>query len=915
MVTGASAAQLLGRQRERAVLDRLLEAAREGHGGALVLYGEPGVGKTALLDNAIAAAAGLRVARAVGVEGEMELAFAALQQLCSPSLPLLDRLPEPQRDAMTVALGLTTGRPPNLFLVGLATLSLLSEAAEELPLLGVVDDAQWLDRASAHVLAFVARRLLAEKIAMVVAAREPIQPLDRVAELHVEPLGHRDARALLDSVLPARLDERVLERIVVETRGNPLALLELPRGLTPGQLAGGFALPAALPLSTRIEQSFARRLARLPRDARRLLLVAAADPTGDAALEWRAAQRLGISDAAAAHAAESDGLLAFDAGVEFRHPLARSAVYRAAGPDERSDVHRALAEATDPSIDPDRRAWHRAQSVSRPDEDVAADLERSAVRAQARGGFAAAAAFLERSTALTLDPGRRAVRALAAAQAKEQAGALDDALALVSSAEADPLDEVQRAQVDVIRARISFAADRGSEAPPLFLTAAKRLEPLDGAAARGIYLDALTAALFAGRLGGEVDARRVAAAARAVSPPQPPAPAADLLLDGLAALITEGAAAGTPVLRRALTAFGSDDIGTDEGLRWLWLAGRAAGYVWDYENWDALTRRQVRLARDSGALTVLPLTLSTRAGVELYAGNLTDATSLIAEADAISDATDGRNVPYAPLALAAFRGLEPDASRLIQSSTDDFLARGEGMGVTLAQWASALLHNSAGRYDVALAAAEQAAEDPHELWFSPWTMVELVEAATRSGRLERAATALDVLSETTQASGTPWAQGVEARARALLAEGDAAERLYREAIRHLEPTRLRVDLARAHLLYGEWLRREKRRVDARTQLRTAHELFSEFGMEAFAERARVELEATGERARQRTVDTLRQLTPQEAQISRLVAQGRSNREIAAQLFISPNTVEYHLRKVFRKLDVTSRTQLASRMRA
>jgi DNA-binding CsgD family transcriptional regulator len=912
MVARAPAVQLLGRQRERAVLDRVLEAARDGHGGVLAVYGEPGVGKTALLDYAIEAAPGFRVARTVGVEGEMELPFAALHQLCSPSLDLMERLPHPQRDAFEVALGLNAGRPPNPFLVGLAVLNLLSEAAEEQPLLCVVDDAQWLDRASARVLAFVARRLLAERIAMVFAAREPIEALDGFAELHVEPLGRRDARALLDSVLLARLDERVLERIVVETHGNPLALLELPRGLTPAQLAGGFGLPAALPLSARIEQSFARRLARLPRDARRLLLVAAADPTGDAALEWRAAQRLGIAESAA-HAAESDGLLAFDAGVAFRHPLARSAVYRAAGPDERSDVHRALAEATDPTVDPDRRAWHRAQAASQADEDVAADLERSAARAQARGGFAAAAAFLERSSVLTLDPALRAARSLAAAEAKQQAGALDDALTLVSSAEAGPLDDVQRAQVDVIRARISFAADRGNEAPRLLLSAAKRLEPLDGAAAREIYLDALTAALFAGRLGGEVDARQVAAAARAAPPAQPPAQAADLLLDGLALLITDGATAGAPVLRKALIAFGTDEIGTDEGLRWLWLAGRAAGYIWDYENWDALTRRQVRLARESGALTVLPLTLSTRAGVELYAGNLVDASSLVQEANATTDATDGRNVPYAPLALVVFRGREPDASRLIQTSTEDFLARGEGMGLTLAQWATAYLHNGLARYDVALAAAEQAAEDAHELWFSPWTMVELIEAATRSGQNDRAASALEVLSETTRASPTPWAQGIEARSRALLAEGEGAETLYRKATQHLRPTRLRVDLARTHLLYGEWLRRERRRIDARTELRMAHELFSEFGMEAFAERARVELEATGERARKRTVDTLGELTPQEAQISRLVAQGHTNREIAAQLFISPSTVEYHLRKVFRKLGVKSRTQLARRM--
>ena len=914
MVSGAAATKLLGRQRERRVLGRVLDAARDGHGGSLALYGEPGVGKTALLDDAIASAADFRVARATGVEGEIELAFAALQQLCAPSLDLIERLPDPQRGALAIALGLADGNPANPFLVGLAVLNLLSEAAEQRPLLCVIDDAQWLDRASAQVFAFVARRLLAERIAMTFAAREPIPSLDGIAELQVHPLGHRDARALLDSVLPARLDERVLERVVADTRGNPLALLELPRGLTPAEIAGGFGLPAALPLPGRIEQSFARRLARLPRDSRRLLLVAAADPTGDTALEWRAAALLGISETATEHSADFGGLIEFDAGVAFRHPLARSAVYRSAEPTERNAVHRALAESTDPVADPDRRAWHRAQAATRPDEQVAAELERSAARAQARGGFSAAAAFLQRASALSIDAARRAERAVAAAWAMQQAGALDDARSLLSSAETGPLDDVQRAKVDVIRARIVFAAERGRDAPVLLLDAAKRVQLLNASAASEIYLDALTAAIFAGRLGGDVDARRVASLARSAAAAHPGDRATDLLLNGLATLICDGAGAGTPPLRAALVAFGKDDIGTEEGLRWLWLAGRAAGYIWDYENWDALTRKQARLARESGALNVLPVTLSTRAGVELFAGNLEEAGSLMAEGDAIIAATDGRSVPYAPVALAAFRGREAEALTLIRTSAQDFVARGEGMALTLSQWAVAFLNNGLGHYEAALAAAEQAAEDPHELWFSTWAMVELIEASVRCDDRERAATALEVLREVTQASGTPWARGIDARARALLADGVAAETLYREAIRLLEPTRLRVDLARTRLLYGEWLRRERRRLDARAELRTAHELFSEFGMEAFAERARVELQATGEHARKRTVDTLRELTPQEAQISRLVAKGQSNREIAAQLFISASTVEYHLRKVFRKLDVRTRTQLAGHVR-
>ena len=905
--------QLLGREREQEVLDRLLEAARGGDGGVLVVHGEPGTGKSSLLEYAVDAGRRFRVLRTAGVEGEMELPYAALQQLCSPILDLGERLPNAQRDALEVAFGLTAGPAPNPFLVGLAVLGLLSEAAEERPLLCLVDDAQWLDLASARALAFAARRLLADKIALVFAARETPNALAGFRELHVAALGNRDARALLESVLPARLDERVLERLIVETRGNPLALLELPRGLTPTQLAGGFGLPAALPLSARIEESFTRRLARLPRDARRLLLLAAADPAGDLALLWRAAQRLGIPESAA-ETVEADGMLTLDAGVVFRHPLVRSAVYRASEPSERSEVHRALAAAIDPQVDPDRRAWHRGQAATMPDEDVAADLERSAARAQARGGFAAAAAFLERSSTLTLDPARRAGRALAAAQAKQQAGAFDEALALLASADRGPLDEMQRGQVDVLRARMSFAADRGSEAPGLLLAAAKRLESLDARLAREIYLDALTAALFAGRLGGACDAREVAAAARAAPPAAPSPKAADLLLDGLALLITEGPTAATPRLRDALRVFQSDEIRTEEGLRWLWLAGRTAGFIWDYERWDSLTSSQVQAANDVGALAHLPLAFSTRVGVHLFAGETQAAAALVEQSDALAHATDGRIVPpYGALALAAFRGREDEVTHLVRTSKQDFVARGEGMGLTVSQWVTAALYNGLARYEDAFAAAVQATANPRELWFSTFALVELIEAASRSGRSDGATEALELLTESTSASGTPWALGVEARSRALLARGDSAETLYRKAIDRLQPTRLRLDLARARLLYGEWLRRERRRVDARAELRSAYELFCDFGMDAFAERARVELQATGERARKRTVDTVDQLTPQEAQIARLAATGDTNREIAAQLFISPSTVEYHLRKVFRKLDVKSRTQLARRM--
>jgi DNA-binding CsgD family transcriptional regulator len=909
MFTKGLSTALLGRRDELETLDRLLEAARGGRSGVLVVRGEPGIGKTALLDHSIESAAGFAITRAAGIEWEMELPFAGLQQLCAPMLDRLERLPPPQRDALAVAFGLTAADAPDRFLVGLAVLSLVSAEADSRPLLCVVDDAQWLDRASAQALAFVARRLLAEPVAMLFGARVPSDELRGLPELHVQGLSDDDARALLGSVLTGPLDELVRDRFVAETRGNPLALLELPRGLTPAELAGGFGLPVAPALSGRIEESFQRRLAALPEPARRLLLVAAAEPVGDPALLWRAADGLGI-DASAADAAETEGLLEIGAGVTFRHPLVRSAVYRSASTDERRAAHRSLAEATDPDVDADRCAWHRAHATAAPDEDVAYELERSAGRAQARGGLAAAGAFLERAAALTLEPARRAERALAAAQAKHQAGALDAALRLVAIAESGSLDDSQRAQADVLRAQILFASNRGSDAPPLLLKAAQRLERQDVWLARQIYLDALAAGIFASRLASGGGALEVAEAARAAPAPSGPLRAPDLLLDGLALLITEGHLAGAPSMVRALTAFRGDDFSQEEGLRWLWVACHAAGLMWDYGSWDALSARLIELAVDAGALTVLPIALSTRVGVHLFAGELTLAASLVEEVAALIAVTESNIAPYGALGLAALRGREPEARELIDAGTEEVVRRGEGEGLTFVQWATAVLANALGRYDEALDAGRQAGADSREVWFSTWGLVEQIEAATRTGHADDMGDVLERLAESTRVSGSNWALGIEARSRALLSDGEAAESLYREAIERLERTRLRVDLARAHLLYGEWLRRERRRLDARTQLRTAHELFSQFGTEAFAERARVELKATGERARKRSAETRDDLTPREMQISRLAADGATNAEIAARLFISASTVDYHLRHTYRKLGVRSRTQLA-----
>ena len=907
MVIEGSAQELHDRRTERAVLGRLLEAVRGGQSGVLVITGEPGVGKTALLESAIGTGSEFRVLRSAGVESEMELAFAALHVLCAPLLDRLERLPAPQQDALGVAFGLRAGNPPDRFLVGLAVLSLFSAAAEERPLLCVVDDAQWLDRASAQALVFVARRLLAESVALVFATRAPDDELAGFQELVVEGLDNRDAQALLGSALGVPLDERVREQLVAETRGNPLALLELPRGLTPAELAGGFGLLDAPALLGRIQDSFHRRLAGLPGETQRLLLVAAAEPIGDPILVWQAAGRLGIRPEAAA---DTDGLLTLGTRVTFRHPLVRSAVYRSASPTERQAVHRALADATDSELDPDRRAWHLAHATPGFDEDVASELERSAGRAQARGGLAAAAAFLERAAGLTLEPGRRAQRALAAAQAKHQAGASDAALELVGIAESGPLDELQCARVDLLRAQIAFVVSYGRDAPPLLLKAAKRLEPLDVKLARETYLEALSAALVAGRLAGrDGGVLEVAKAARAARPAPEPPRAADLFLDGLAAMIVEGDAAGAPRLRRAVSAFCRDEVSKEEGLRWLALACRVAMDLWDDESWEVLSTRQVQLARDAGALAVLFIALRGRIGLHLLAGELVAAASLVEEVKAVAQATGRHFVPYDALALAVWRGHEADASAMIETGVKEMVARGEGMGLAIIRWASAVLYNGLGRYEEALVAAQQASAHPPELLFSTWGLVELIEAGVRSGDRESADEALQRLSDKSRASGTDWALGLEARSRALLSDGEAADTLYRQAIERLERTRVLVDLARAHLLYGEWLRRERRRLDAREQLRTAHKLFTEFGMEAFAERARVELEATGEHARKRTVDTRDDLTPQEAQISRLAAEGATNQEIAAQLFISPSTVDYHLRKAFRKLGVKSRHQL------
>jgi DNA-binding CsgD family transcriptional regulator len=903
---------LLGRGSECTALDEMIAAVRGGEGRSLVVCGAAGVGKTALLEYAMHAATGLRVVRAVGVESEMELAFAALHQLCAPVLDRIGRLPGPQRDALQTVLGLHSGAPPDRFLVGLAVLSLLSDLAEERPLLCLVDDAQWLDRASAQVLGFVARRLSADSTAMLFATRHLDEELRGLPALELAGLRTSDARALLDSVVRFVLDERVRDRIVAETGGNPLALLELPRGLTVKQLAGGFGLLDAQALSGRIEDSFLARIERLPGGTRLLLLVAAAESVGDPVLVWRAAERLGV-EVAATVGAETAGLLVIGDRVTFRHPLARSAVYRSASPQDRRAVHRTLAEVTDAAVDPDRRAWHLASAASGPDEAVASELERSSGRAQARGGLAAAAAFMQRSVALTGEVERRAERALTAAQVSLHAGEFEAALGLLARAEAGALDEFQRARAKLLRGQIAFASGHGSDAPPLLLKAAKLLEPLDLELARETYLDAWGAALFAGRLataGSLVEASRAARALPAADAPRP----SDLLLDGLATLMTQGRAAAAPTLKQATSAFAATEVSAADNFRWGWLTTVPSNVLWDDETWHAINVRQLRLARTAGALARLPIDLTAMAILAVWRGDLTRAAAVIAETDAVVEATETRIAPYGAMLLAAFRGREAEAVPLIESAADDSGAGGQGIGVQYAQWVTAILFNGLGRYHRALAAAQQASADTPPLFLSAWALPELIEAAVRSGD-GRGADAVERLAEATAAAGTDWALGVEARSRALVSEGSTAESFYQEAIDRLDRTRLRPELARAHLLYGEWLRRQDRRVDARAHLRTAHDMLATIGMEAFAERARGELLATGEKVRKRRVEARDdELTPQETQIALLARDGLSNPEVGTRLFLSPRTVEWHLRKVFAKLAISSRRELRGALR-
>lgn len=875
---------LLDRHGERAALEGVLAGARAGAGRAVVLRGEPGIGRTSLLEYAIDSARGLRVARLSGVESEMGLGFAALHRLLVPFMSHLDRLPGPRRDALRAVFGLVTAAIPDRFMVSLAALALLADVAADRPLLVAVDDAHWLDQATCEVLGFVARRLAAEPIAFMIAVREPTnrcQPFDGVPDLHLAGLRQPDAHRLLADVVTGPLEPRLADRIVAETAGNPLALVEFGRHLTDSPTT---CLPAQqpLPISGRLTHQFLRWTDTLPAGTQTLLLLAAAEPSASPSLLRRAAGRLGLGPGVALPA-EAAGVLTHADQLTFRHPLVRSAVYHGAAPRERRRVHGALASVIDPATDPDRRAWHLAAAASAPDEQIAGELVRAAERARATTDHAAEGAFLARAAELTPDGSRRADRMLDGAAAELDAGALGHAETLLDQADPWLAGPLVRARSTGMRARISLAHGRFSDAPAVLLYAARELHHRDPELARRTLLDAMYAALMAGPPANTATLLDILHATRAWRPDTPPATATDLLLDGFATRLTAGYRAAVPALRAAVILLLPEEPVPDGSPYLLALASWAAGDLLDGPAQRSLTRRWAR---------------HTGAGKACH-----DAPPDIVTLDPA-----GVPGPGGLLALG-WRGRDAEARPAIADQLTSAADGGAGLGVATAQYAATVLDLGLGRYAAALTAALAVyRDDPPQL--GTQVLPDLVEAAVRCGNHSAARSTLQRFTERALASGTPLAAGLLARCRALLAGSAEAENLYLHAIEHLRASTAPAQLARTHLLYGEWLRRQRRRRDARDQLREARDMFDAAGFQAFAQRANGELQATGERVSKRSGESGTELTPQEMQVARLVAEGSSNREVAAQLFISSNTVEYHLQKVFRKVGVSSRTQLA-----
>ena len=903
---------MLGRRREQHRLADLLAGAREGRSGVLVVRGDAGIGKTALIDTMLAQLSDLRAIHTNGAESEMELAYAGLQQVCVPLLDLLGQLPRPQHDALSVALGLSErDGVPDQLLVGLALLTLLAEAGTQQPTVCVIDDAHWVDRASMAALAFAARRLLADRVIMVFGTRQPIDLLNGLPELTLRGLDDSNARTLLGAVVPGRLSERARASIIAESRGNPLAILELNHAMTPGELAGGYGLARAKSISARIEDTFLQQFRKLPSPTRTLLLIAAAEPTGESYWLWEAARCLGI-DLHAAEPAENAGLISLGDRIRFRHPLVRSAIYGNATLAERRSAHGALAQVITDRRSADHRAWHRAHAAEAPDEDIAAELELAAEQARARGGTAAAAAFLAQAVEATPNPRRRAQRAMDAANAKLDVGALDVAASLLERATELTSNEAVGARADLLRAKLAFAARRGRDGPPLLLAAAERLAPIDAALSRETYLEALMYAMIVGRFTTDESASpaNVARKARLAPPAAEPITPVDLMLDGLIVRYTDGYVAAAPMLKRAIAAFLKEDGGAVVDPKWHSITNRVCLDLFDQDAYNLLTVQQLEKLRAAGELTVLPIALWTYAGLCVGTGRIATVAATLEEAEAITAATGVAPQTSLQPYIAAYRGQERQCLESARSTIDGATSRGEGIEVTVAHYAVAILHNALGNYSRAVDASLAGLKDD-DYGMVGYLLPELIEGATRCGEKVIARDALAQLTERANASGTSTALGVAARAKALVQDGDSANEDYLEAIAHLENSPVAVFLARAHLVYGEWLRRVNRRAEARVQLRTAHEMFVSMGVDGFAIRASRELGATGETVYKQTKETSIVLTTQERHITRLVREGFTNSEIGAQLFISPRTVEWHLGRIFAKLDVKSRRELRS----
>lgn len=910
--TDVSRGQPLGRRAECGRLDELVALVGEGHSSTLIMRGEAGIGKTVLLDYvAQRASARGRVLRANGVESEMDLPFAGLHQLCKPVLDRVAALPEPQRDALQVAFGLRGGASADRLMVALGGLNLLSGAAEDEPLFCVVDDAQWLDPASLQALLFVARRLLAEQIGLVLVVRGNSAAFAGLPELEVHGLRDRDALELLSSVVRGRLDPRVSQRILAETRGNPLALTQLPRGLSPAELSAGLGPSAGLPLIGQIEQSFLRRYEQLPAIARRFLLLAAVDPLGDPLLLRRAAAASGIVDHLVTDG-DSGGLMSIGLHVQFQHPLARSAIYGAATSDERRAAHQAIANALDSDADPYHRAWHRAQAATGPDEEIATELETASGRALARGGLAASAAMLERAAVLSTTRAERVRRGLTAARAIYEAGVPDRALELIAVLESGYLEPLEQATITRLRGQIAVSLGRPHPAINLLLDAADALTSLNPALARETYLEALEATMYAGGLGPAGGLAAVAGVAveaiRTMATAADGPGVVDHLLQGMLSWVIDGLPRAVPQMRLALAGLTSLTTEPVAAARWTWLAYHIVISTWDDEYWLALTERYRASVRAAGALGLLPSALLGSASYAIWTGDFTVADALLEDALSISTA-----IGLPPTAIvvravmSAWRGQRAQTEAIAARILGDGSVDGEE-DRALANYCLAVLGNGLGDYAAALSAARASAYG-QQLGLPELLLPELIEAAVRLGDRSAAERALEHLAVGTTAAGTSWARGTEAYCRALLAEGGAAEVLYRQAIEHLDACRMVPFRHRAHLVFGEWLRRERRRVEARQHLQIAYDAFTAMGALGFAERAQRELLAAGATVISRVLPTHDELTPQEVQVARLAAANASNQEIAAQLFISASTVGYHLSKAFRKLDINSRRQL------